>query len=163
MAMVENQVPPSLLDRLVDNDPSVLTESFHAGQISARRMREIIRRDLGWLLATVRMEEFVDIDGYENVSNSVLNYGVRDLSGVPEQNINPLEVQEAIRKAICNFEPRFARSSVNVRLLDAADDDQRGQAKIRITGQLQIPGMEGSIQLEAKINFETGDIKLVEA
>jgi len=161
--MVENQVSPSLLDRLVDNDPSVKTESYHAGQISARRMREIIKRDLGWLLAKIRMEEFVDIEEYENIRNSVLNYGVRDLSGVPEQNINPLEVQEVMRKAICNFEPRFAPSSVNVRFLDAEDDDVRGQAKIRITGQLQIPGMEGSIQLEAKINFETGDIKLVES
>jgi len=158
--MEANSVAPSLLDRLTDFEPKNKKESAHAAHISPRRMREILKRDISWLLATIRLEELVDLEKHDAIRSSVLNYGVRDMSGVPEQNINPHEVQETIRGALCKYEPRFDPSTVHVQLLDPSELETRGLVKMRITGQLLMPGYEELIHLEAKINFETGSIAL---
>ena len=44
------RLQPSLLDRLTDLEPEAKTESRDSRVINIRRLREIIRRDLAWLL-----------------------------------------------------------------------------------------------------------------
>ena len=103
---------PSLLDRLTDNDPGKVKESAAASIISANKMRDILKRDIAWILATIRMEEINPVDGCQEVRRSVLNYGIKDLSGVPEQNLDPIEVQNSIRQALWDFEPRLEPTSI---------------------------------------------------
>lgn len=155
-------VSPSLLDRLTDNDPDNIRESAYAAKISPRRIRDILKRDLGWLLATISLDEFEDLETRKLVRKSTLNYGIRDLSGVPEQNIAAYTVETATREAICNYEPRLDPSSVKVALIPHEDGEIRGIAKLEISGLINVPDAKGPIHLEARIDFETGDVVLVD-
>jgi len=148
---------PSLIDRLMDLNPQSKTESDAAGSISPRDMRNIMRRDLIALLTTIRLEEVVELDGWKRTSRSVLNYGVRDLSGVPEQNIDGLDVQNTLRQAIWDFEPRLERTSVAVELIPFEDGEMRGIAKLQISGRWKNEIYQTPVFIEAEINFETGD------
>jgi len=151
-------VAPSLLDRLSDNDPSNSKESYAAGHLNPSQMRNILRRDLIWLLTTVRLEEVTPMEGWERAKRSVINYGVRDLSGVPEQNIDGLNIQNTIRQAIWDFEPRLDRGSVDVKLIPNQDGDARGVAKLQISGRWINEIYQNPIFIEAQIDFETGGI-----
>lgn len=149
---------PSLLDRLTDNNPSNAKESSAAGQLSPSQMKVILRRDLVWLLTTVRLEEVINLDKWTKARRSVINYGVRDLSGVPEQNIDGLKIQNTIRQAIWDFEPRLDRNSVDVQLIANEDSDTRGVAKLQISGRWAQELYQNPIFIEAHIDFETGGI-----
>jgi len=149
---------PSLLDRLTDNDPGKVKESAAASIISANKMRDILKRDIAWILATIRMEEINPVDGCQEVRRSVLNYGIKDLSGVPEQNLDPIEVQNSIRQALWDFEPRLEPTSIDVELVPHVEGDIRGVAKLKIAGRWTDDLYRDPIFLEAKINFETGSV-----
>jgi len=153
---------PSLLDRLIDNDPSNSKESTAAGVISARKMREILKRDIAWILGTIRLEEVTPIGHRHQTRRSVLNYGISDLSGVPEQNIDPTEIQNSIRQALWDYEPRLEPSSIEVELIPHVEGEIRGVAKLRISGRWAADLYRDPIFLEAKINFETGGVDLVD-
>jgi len=78
---IMERLQPSLLDRLTDLEPEAEAESQSSRVIDIRRLRDIIRRDLGWLLNANNQDTVIDAELYPNVINSVLNFGVRDVSG----------------------------------------------------------------------------------
>ena len=152
-------VSPSLLDRLVDNDPGTRKESVAASQLGLRDMRRIIRRDLIWLLTTIRLEEVTPLDDWKRVQASVLNYGVRDLSGVPEKNIDALRIERTLRDALIRYEPRLDPRSVDIGLEPFDEGGTRGQARLNISALWANDLYNEAIVIEATIDFETGSIE----
>ena len=49
---MSERLQPSLLDRLTDDDATNAAESREARVIDIRRLRDIVQRDLSWLLNT---------------------------------------------------------------------------------------------------------------
>ena len=70
---ITERLQPSLLDRLTDLEPVSVTEARDDRVINIRRLRDIIRRDLAWLLNSNSMDTLIDADQYPHASNSVLN------------------------------------------------------------------------------------------
>lgn len=77
-------------------------------------LREIIRRDIAWLLNTVRLEALVDLEQYPRVKSSTLNYGVAELAGKALGRRVLLERARDIRAALQTFEPRLDPKSLEV-------------------------------------------------
>src|ERR1700722_20338983 len=57
------RLQPSLLDRLTDESPESAAESRDRRVLSLQRLREVVRRDLSWLLNCVHMEASQDLSG----------------------------------------------------------------------------------------------------
>ncbi len=77
----QEKLQPSLLDRLADDEPAEEIESRDKRILSLRQLRKSVHRDLGWLLNTCNLSCAVDLDGYSEVTSSVLNYGLPELTG----------------------------------------------------------------------------------
>src|SRR5690349_20585366 len=77
----QERLQPSLLDRLTDDEPGKLEESREKRVISVSRLRECVTRDISWLLNCVSLEANVELEEYPEVSRSVLNFGIPDLTG----------------------------------------------------------------------------------
>lgn len=153
---------PSLLDRLLDLDPQTKSESSAGGNISPRRMRDILKRDITWLLTTIRIEDVEELTTLAHTKSSVLNYGIRDLSGVPEQNIDAVKIQNTIKQALVNFEPRLDPTSIVVSLIPYEQGETRGVAKLQISGQWTNNLYQDQVVIEARVNFDTGSVDLVD-
>ena len=108
------RLQPSILDRLTDDEPKNTSENVGSRVIDIRRLREIIQRDLSWLLNTNNLESQIDAEKYPNVCKSVINYGVPDTTGDFSTLSRAENVREAIRAAIELFEPRILEGSLNV-------------------------------------------------
>lgn len=154
---------PSLLDRLTDNDRAVTRESEAAGQLSSHRMRDYLKRDISNLLATIRLEDITDLSAYPNIRTSVLNYGIGDISGMPEKNVRALELEAMVRDALRAFEPRLSPGSVHVDVIEYKEGDMRGQAKMVIDASWTDGVVREALNLEARIDFSSGDISLQDA
>lgn len=114
------RLQPSLLDRLSDDEPGKTAEPRERRVLSMRTLREGVLRDLAWLLNTTNLLSAGGVDKLPHVANSVLNYGVPDLSGAAISSLNIGKLERGIRQAIWDFEPRLIRSSVSVRAVAGA-------------------------------------------
>jgi type VI secretion system protein ImpF len=114
------RLQPSLLDRLSDDEPGNAVESRERRVLSLRTLREGVLRDLAWLLNSTNLLSVLDAARLPYVANSVINYGVPDISGTPVSGLNLNQLERGIRQAIWDFEPRLIRSSVSVRAIAAA-------------------------------------------
>lgn len=116
------RLQPSLLDRLSDDEPDKAVESRERRVLSLRSLREGVLRDLAWLLNTTNLMSLSAFDAGKlpHLTNSVLNFGVPDISGNSLSNLSASQLERGIRQAIWDFEPRLIRASVKVRALNGA-------------------------------------------
>jgi type VI secretion system protein ImpF len=116
-----DRLQPSLLDRLTDEEPEVQVEARDRRVLNMRHLREGVLRDLAWLLNTTNLFSVTERSRLPHLANSVINYGMPDMSGASLAGMNTGDLERAIRQAIWDFEPRLIRSSVTVRALPQAD------------------------------------------
>ena len=98
--MMAERLQPSLLDRLTDDQPSNPSEGRDARVIDIRRLREIIQRDLSWLLNTTNNDGWIDPARHPLAARSVLNYGVRDVAGDYAIKDKALAIRKSIMACI---------------------------------------------------------------
>lgn len=115
------RLQPSLLDRLTDDEPDQQVEARERRVMSMRSLREGVLRDLAWLLNTTNLLSVTEGTRLPHLANSVLNYGMPDMSGASLSGMNTGDLERAIRQAIWDFEPRLIRSSVQVKAVANAD------------------------------------------
>ena len=110
-----DRLQPSLLDRLMDNEPAKREEPRENAMLTHEALRAAVLRDLRWLLNTVNLQASQDLSAHRPVAASALNFGVRAMAGKRMSEIDWIDVEESIRAAISAFEPRInlLRTSVS--------------------------------------------------
>lgn len=153
------RLQPSLLDRLTDENPHELTERREDRVIDMRKLREIIQRDLAWLLNTSNAASAIDDARYPHAKNSVLNYGIREVSGEYSTTERAELIRKAIDRAISRFEPRIKEGSCDVKL--RADNANR-QTIITydIRADMWAQPMPLELYLRSEVDVTTGELKL---
>src|SRR5512139_3777543 len=111
------RLQPSLLDRLTDEEPGNAQESRERRVLSPQKLREVVRRDLGWLFNAINLASVEDLTAYPQVARSVLNYGLPDLTGHTASGMDALQLERMLRQAVRDFEPRILPASIRVKLL----------------------------------------------
>lgn len=119
----KKELRPSVLDRLLDDEPQNQVESSEKRHQLLKDMRSSVRRDLENLFNTrYRVKEAPE--EFEELEDSLLNYGLPDLATV---NLIDLDSKNRfvrfLENTIRHFEPRFKDVQVNV--LDNADITDR--------------------------------------
>lgn len=153
------RLQPSLLDRLTDDAPGQRKESRDSRVIDIVRLREIIQRDLSWLLNTQNGARVIDEDEHPAVARSVLNFGLREVTGEFTAKQKMREIRESIRQAIHNFEPRIIDGTVDVRLVDSEDTSQMTIA-LEIRADMWAQPMPLELYLRSKVDLTTGEINM---
>jgi type VI secretion system protein ImpF len=121
MARIRSEQPllPSVLDRLIDEDPTTNNENPRSRNQVLHELKQSVRRDLENLLNTRwRCSQWPP--ALNELDVSLVNYGIPDFTGVnmggPD---NRVRMRRIIERVIKTFEPRFVR--VNVKLLENSD------------------------------------------
>ena len=155
MAKVREDQPlvPSVLDRLLDDEPSNRRESPKSRHQVLRELKLSVQRDLQNLLNTRwRCESWpVDLD---ELDVSLVSYGIPDFTGVQmsassERERLRLIVEQSIRK----FEPRF--KSVRITLVDNKDDVDR-TLRFRIDAMLYAEPAPEPVIFDSQLEPATG-------
>ncbi|MBC8735906.1 type VI secretion system baseplate subunit TssE [Paraburkholderia sp. UCT31] len=152
----QERLQPSLLDRLTDFDPARREESREQRVITAARLREYVTRDIAWLLNCTRHWSSDELTGFAQVGNSVLNFGIPDLAGAALSGIDVELLQNRIRSALLDFEPRLIASTVQVSV--EVDEARMGSRSLRflIEADMWANPMPLSLYLRTDVDLETG-------
>ena len=151
----KERLQPSLLDRLrSDEDDRGFSE---------QRLRESVKRDLAWLFNTTNFASVQDLSEYPEVARSVINFGLPSLAGLVASGLKTSELQEALRKAIVDFEPRLARSSVRVSLEKDQSQMNHNALVFTIAAELWAQPLPLHILLRTQVDLESGGVQVLEA
>lgn len=158
----QERLQPSLLDRLTDENPQSGVESRDQRMISWQRLRDVVRRDLAWLLNCVHLEATQDLSAWPLVARSTLNYGMPETTGIPLANIDVDTLQKRVRQAVLDFEPRLVRSKLVVTVETDAEVMNRNSLVFLIEGEMWAQPVPQSIFVRTEFDLETGAVKVDE-
>jgi type VI secretion system protein ImpF len=157
----QERLQPALLDRLVDEDPEKKQEAREQRLITKSRLREAVLRDLGWLFNCCRPGRDRGLAAYEYVQHSVLNFGLPALSGETASTLDVLGIEQNIRQAILDFEPRIMPESLQVQaLVSDSMMDQHNIVSIQIRGSLWAQPIPLELLLRTDVDLETGAVEI---
>lgn len=157
----QERLQPALLDRLIDDDPGKKQEARENRVITKARLRQAVLRDLAWLFNCTRLTDDIDWNAYPLAERSVLNYGLPPLSGETASTLDIIALEQAIRQAIFDFEPRILPSSLRVEAL-ASDAvlDQHNVISVQIQGELWGQPVPIEVLLRTDVDLETGEVEI---
>lgn len=158
----KERLQPSLLDRLTDNEPDRAVEGRDLRVLSPQRLRESVRRDLGWLFNSVNLASVQDLSHHPEAERSTVNFGLPDLSGKTSAGIHAPTLEKLIRKAIWDFEPRLNKQSVRVRLLQDRKDFGPNALCVLIEAELWAQPLPLRLFLRTDLDLETGEARVSE-
>ncbi|SAI26010.1 type VI secretion system lysozyme-like protein [Bordetella ansorpii] len=159
--VARDRLQPSLLDRLMDNEPQRRGEAAEASMLTHNELRTAVLRDLRWLLNTVNLETTQDLSAYDSVPRSCLNFGVRAMAGRRMSDIDWVDVESSIRDAIATFEPRILESSVEVRCIsDTGTLEHHNVLTLEIRGMLWCVPYPMEFLFRTDIDLESGHMDL---
>jgi type VI secretion system protein ImpF len=161
--MAENSIAerlqPSLLDRLTDEEPGELKETREGRVIDMRRLRDIIQRDLSWLLNTSDHSGELDPQVYPNVARSVVNYGIREVAGELANAERAQRIRASIIRAVELYEPRIKSGTLDVMLRDGTAGGETIIA-FDIRADMWAQPLPMELYLRSQVDVTTGELQL---
>ena len=159
---VQDRLQPSLLDRLIDDEPQAQQESRDKRVMSLKRLREAVLRDLAWLMNTSDLGSSEDLRDYPLVGQSVLNYGLPALAGHTVSNVDLPVIERLLKQAILNFEPRILKNTLKVRVAVAEEQMNHNAMSFLIEGELWAQPIPQRLYLKTEIDLETGNVTVTD-
>jgi type VI secretion system protein ImpF len=159
-ALSRDRLYPSLLDRLVDEEPGRATEPRENRSASLQRLRENVLRDLNWLFNATQSS--IDFEDDPLLGGSVINYGLPPLAGRPASQYDLGELARVLREVILRFEPRILAHTLKVSA-ERNKGDTHNVLGFRIEGQLWSQPIPLEIYMRTEIDLESGLTQVVES
>lgn len=160
---LKEKLQPSLLDRLTDERPYDKDEPSSQRVISVTRLRALVRRDMSWLLNAGNLESLEDLEPYPAVRQSVLNFGMPDLSGLMVADLNQDDIERMVKTALLTFEPRILANTLRVRAQVSSEQMNPNAIMFEIEGRLWAQPMPSELFLKTEIDLETGHVEVRDA
>ncbi len=153
---------PALLDRLIDERPHQTTESTESRVLSKAGLRQSVLRDLAWLFnSQAAVTGTIDGDVFPHALHSTINYGIAPLSGVLVSKLDLGDLEQMLRQAIIDFEPRLLPDSVSVRGIVPTDPlGHHNALTFEITARLWAQPYPLELLLKTDLDLETGMVEL---
>ena len=153
-----DRLMPALLDRLLDERPHEATESADARVLSKSGLRQSVLRDLAWLFnAQAAVSDAVDGEIFPHARHSTINYGIPPLSGRLVSKLEMSDLEQMLRQAIIDFEPRILPDGLVVKGVAPVDPlGHHNALSFEITARLWAPPYPLELLLKTDLDLETG-------
>jgi len=147
---------PTLFDRLRDDAPLLRSEEPGEYTVTRTQMRKIIQRDLAFLLNTVNMEDLLDRSRHAPAASSTINYGVPPLAGSYLSEHKWADIEQRLRRAIFDFEPRLIPDSLQiVPLMKEGAERQYNVLLFEIRGAIRMDPYPMNFMVQSSVDLET--------
>ena len=143
---------PSILDRLIDNDPTARQEPPRGRTHTIRELKQAVRRDLQNLLNT-RVRCIPPPPEFKELLVSLVNYGIPDLTGIAFGSTKEREsFRRSIQAVITQYEKRLRK--LTVKIVDSPDPLERA-IHFQIDAVLHAEPNPEPIQLDSTLRLTT--------
>ena len=159
----QERLQPALLDRLTDDEPEKKEELRKHRVFAKERLREAVLRDLAWLFNATRLERGDDMSHVPDARRSVINFGLPAHAGQTASSLEIQDVEQDIKQAIIDFEPRILPETLEVKAIaELSDLDRHNVLGIQIRGLLWAQPVPLELLLRTEIDLETGKVQVAD-
>ncbi|WP_321956265.1 type VI secretion system baseplate subunit TssE [Burkholderia cenocepacia] len=153
---------PTLLDRLRDDAPHRSTEAPEEYTVTRKQMRDIVQRDLAYLLNTTSIADQIDRSRHPQVAASTVNFGVPPLAGTFIASRHWNDVEQTIRRAIADFEPRLIPASlvVSPRPGSGGAGEHHNVLAFEVRGLIHMDPYPLEFMVQSSLDLETSEIRI---
>ena len=155
----EPRTTPSVLDRLLDDNPRESSETHVAMFFDLRKFKRTVARDLETLLNTrcVNLEDEIEL--YPAVRDSMLTFGIIDLSSLSLLSPNDRALlRDKIRRTIELHEPRLTKVKVT---LNAPEQFER-MLRFRVDAILKVHPNKPPLVFDAMLQLSSNAYQINE-
>ncbi|SAK88426.1 type VI secretion system lysozyme-like protein [Caballeronia calidae] len=147
---------PTLIDRLRDDAPYRQTEAPEEYAMTRAQIRDIIQRDLAYLLNAANLEDQIDRERYPLAAASTVNFGVPALAGAFMASREWAHIEAIVKQAIKDFEPRLIADSLSiVPLQDKAKLGRHAHLTFEIRGLIRMDPYPLEFLVQSTLDLET--------
>jgi type VI secretion system protein ImpF len=153
-------ITPSVLDRLLDDNPKDEAESPHNLYFDLSRLKRAVARDLEALLNSRNVDLDEDIERFPLARQSVVDFGIADLSSL--SLLDPGDrayLRDKIRITLERHEPRLTRVVVS---LEAPEGNER-MLRFRVDALLKIVPGKPPVSFDATLQLSSNSCHVREA
>ncbi|BCQ27640.1 type VI secretion system baseplate subunit TssE (plasmid) [Caballeronia sp. NK8] len=147
---------PTLIDRLRDDAPHRQAEVPGEYAVTRAQLRDIIQRDLAYLLNATDLGDLIDRARYPLVAASTVNFGVPPLAGAYMASRKWSDIEATVKNAILTFEPRLIAESIQV--VPRSDNDRTGrhsQVAFEIHGLIRAEPYPLEFMVQSSLDLES--------
>ncbi|MCV0426074.1 MAG: type VI secretion system baseplate subunit TssE [Roseibium sp.] len=130
--------------------------------VSEHTLISEVRRDLQALLNTVNLNSTQSLSDFPEVENSILNYGLPDLSVHVVDSIRIDRLADDIRQALIRFEPRMDPRTLQV-VRDDNVESETFKVRFLIKAEIRCDPIRVGSEFIADVDPSFGRIKIVGA
>ncbi len=146
----------SVLDRLIDQDPTASADPPASRAQSFREMKAAVKRDLEWLLNT-RQTPTPAGEELPLARKSVFNFGLPDLTSITVQSAQDRgRLLRMIEETVSRYEPRIQDPKVEI---DAVSPTSR-TVRFRIEGLLRVDPAPERVSFDTVLELSSGEYEV---
>ncbi len=134
--------------------------SLKASVSSLKDLRACVKRDLDWLLNASQFSPQEQLTAYPYIAQSVLNYGMPDLTGKTVSGFDLIDMERLLRQVLIDFEPRIIKKTLIVRVLADKSMFDHNAVTFEIEGELWAEPQPLHLHLRTEFEFESGDVSV---
>lgn len=123
------------------------------------QLKRNLEIDLSNLMNTVDLASCLDLDGYDHVRKSVLNYGLQDLTHLTSDMVRTQNIVRGLKEALLNQEPRLIGETLDVKLRPDFDDVEQKIA-FDVSAEMACRPVDIPLEFIAEIDVGSGKVKL---
>lgn len=121
-------------------------------------LRNNLAIDLSSLLGTINLEATEDLTGLDRVRNSILNYGMADLSRFTLDDVRRHKLASDLKAALLAHEPRLVADTLVVKLKGGNTTNQH--IAFDITAEMAAKPVDVPLEFVAEIDTSVGKVAL---
>jgi type VI secretion system protein ImpF len=129
------------------------------GGVTEGQLREQLTMDLNALLNTTNMDSAFDLSEFPHVRNSILNYGIPDISHRTIDEHRVTDIADEIRVALLQFEPRLLPEALVVTRDNTVDADTLN-IRFEVSGEMACDPADVAVEFIADIEIDTGKMRI---
>ena len=149
---------PSILDRLMDDEPESSSEPLWRGSYKLDELREHVRRDLEFLLNT-RHGRYDLLERPTELGVSSLSYGLPDFTGTVGGGAESEEKMRAtVERAVRDFETRLRDVRVEVR---PPESEFERNISLTIYALLYVDPIVELVSFDTSVEATTGNCQVI--
>jgi len=162
VARAHAQLLPTLFDRLRDDAPARGSEMPAEYTVTPSQMRDIVQRDLAFLLNTTNAEDLIDRLRHPEAAASTINFGVPALAGSYIAGRKWADIETIIRRAISDYEPRLLPDSIKVSPLtrEGTRSDSYNVLMFEIRAMIDLRPYPMELTVQSSVDLETNRISV---
>lgn len=128
---------------------------------SQQTLKSHLAQDLASLMGTINLESVQNLTGFDHVRNSILNYGLQDMSSFSTDNFRSAKVIKDMRVSLLANEPRLIEETLVIKFRDNSADAQQ-RIGFDIKAEMSARPMDVPMEFVAEIDAGAGKVSMTD-